>query len=214
MQKPHLGIVHLDRIERSFFSYFESEVEHAELELRIDERPEPGPYATVEWFIPTAIVAFVAKAYFEEFLKEMGKEHYQALKSSLAKLTKKSISQPRLEPVIMGTSGKVRQDNPYSMAYSIMAEGKEGYNFKLLIPKYSPDIDYESIVRKFMEFIADYHLIGDGSDAAREIDKSGSPRGTILVHLNPETGMIEWRDHVPPEVRARVAAQQKNPADS
>lgn len=214
MHKPHLGIVHLDRIDRSFFNDFESEVGHSELELKIDGRPELGPFASVEWFIPTAIVAFIGKAYFEEFLKEMGKDHYKSLKSSLTKLTKKSISQSRLEPVLMGTPGKIRQDNPYSMAYSIMAEGKDGYNFKLLIQKYSPDINYESIVIKFMEFIADYHLTGDDSSAALEICKSGSPRGTVLVHLNTETGQIEWRDHVPPEVRARVAAQQESSANS
>ena len=213
MQKPHLGIFHLDRIDKSFFSSFESEIEHSGLDLKIDGRPDPGPYAAVEWFIPTAIVAFVAKSYFEEFLKEMGKDHYKALKSSLTKLTTKSIRQPHLEPVLMGTPGKICQNNPYSMAYSIMAEGKNGYNFKLLVPKYSPDIDYEDIVISFMEFIADYHLICDGSAAALEIDKSKCPGGMILVHLNPETGMIEWRDHVPLEVRASLSAQQENSAD-
>ncbi|ELM3752832.1 hypothetical protein ACET96_06075 [Aeromonas dhakensis] len=206
-QKPHVSIIYLDSIDRTFFGDFETEVEHDKLELKIHERPEPGPYAAVEWFLPTAIIAFVAKAYFQEFLKDMGSDHYKALKSSLAKLTKKTISQPRFEPVLMGTKGKVRQNNPYSMAYSIMAEGKDGYNFKLLIPKFSPDIDYENIVVKFMEFIAEYHVNGH-SAASLEIEKSGSPGGIILVHVNPETGVIEWLDHVPPEVRERMAAQR------
>lgn len=48
MQKPHVEIVYLDRIERSFFSDFEAEVERDELELEINGRPEPGPYAAVE----------------------------------------------------------------------------------------------------------------------------------------------------------------------
>lgn len=209
MQKPHVGIVYLDRIERSFFSDFEAEVERDELELEINGRPEPGPYAAVEWFLPTAVIAFVAKSYFQEFLKEMGSDHYKALKLSLTKLTKKTISQPRFEPVIMGSKGKIRQNNPYSMAYSITAEGKDGYNFKLLIPKFSPDVDYENIVVKFMEFISDYHHIDGNSAASLEIEKSGSPGGIILVHLNPETGVIEWLDHVPPEVRERMAAQKK-----
>lgn len=209
MQKPHVGIVYLDKIERSFFSDFEAEIEQDELKLEINERPESGPYAAVEWFLPTAVIAFIAKSYFQEFLKEMGGDHYKMLRSSLTKLTKKTISQPRFEPVIMGSKGKNRQNNPYSMAFSITAEGKNGYNFKLLLPKFSSDVDYKYIVFKFMEFISDYHHIDGSSAASLEIEKSDSPGGIILVHLNPETGAIEWLDHVPPEVRERMAAQNK-----
>lgn len=214
MQKPHVGIVHLNRIDSAIFDDFKSEVELPELDLRIQGREEAGPFASLEWFIPTAIFAFIGKAYFEEFLKEMGKDHYKLLKSSLTELTQKTIRQPRLEPVLMNTSGEIGQDNPYSMAYSILAEGKDGYSFKLLIPKYSPDIDYESIVLRFMEFISDYHSIGELSAASEQIRKSCSPRGTILVRFNLDTGAIEWQDHVPPEVRERMNVQQEKSADS
>jgi hypothetical protein len=214
VQKPQVGILHTERFDSSIFEEFLSEIEHDNLDLQVQETPEPGPFATVEWFIPTAIIAFIAKAYFEEFLKEMGKDHYNALKLSLAKLTKKTVSQPRIEPVLMSTSGKVSSDNPFSMAYSILAEGNDGYRFKLLIPKYSSSINYETIVLKFMDFIAEYHALGLDSAAAEQIARSGSPGGTILVSYNPETDSIEWRDHLPPEVRARMSVQQENVADS
>lgn len=214
MQKPQIAIVHTERFDSSIFEDFLSEIEHENLKIQIQETPEPGPFATVEWFIPTAIIAFIGKAYFEEFLKEMGKDHYNALKSSLAKLTKKTISQPRIEPVLIGTPGKVSSDNPFSMAYSIMAEGNDCYRFKLLIPKYSPSVNYEAIVLKFMDFIAEYHTLGLTSAASEEISRSGAPGGTILVSFNPKTETIEWRDHLPSEVRARMNVQQENVADS
>jgi hypothetical protein len=48
----------------------------------------------VEWFIPTAIVFFVAKSYFDGFLKEAGKDHYQLLKSKLSKTAAKTMGNP------------------------------------------------------------------------------------------------------------------------
>ena len=214
MQKPQIGIIYLDHIDKSFFEDFHSEVSHSELSLNIEARPELGPFASVEWFIPTAIVAFIGKPYFEEFFKEMGKEHYRLLKSALTKLTKKSASQPRLEPVIMGTPGKIQQNNPYTMAISIIAEGRDGYTFKLLLPKDPKTFDYEDTVGKFMDFIASYHLSDEASKASEEIAKSEIPCGMILVHLNPKTNEIEWLDHIPAEVRARMRAQQEGAADS
>lgn len=214
MQKPQVAILHTKRFDSSIFEDFLSEVEHVNLDIQIQETPERGPFATIEWFIPTAIIAFIGKAYFEEFLKEMGKDHYNALKSSLAKLTQKTISQPRIEPVLMSSSGKVSSDNPFSMAYSIMAEGNDGYRFKLLIPKYSPSVDYETIVLKFMDFIAEYHALGLDSAASEQISRSGAPGGAILVSYNPETDSIEWRDHLPPEVRTRMSVPQENVAYS
>lgn len=214
MQTPQIGIVYIDHIDKSFFEDFHSEVSHSELSLNIEARPELGQFASVEWFIPTAIVAFIGKPYFEEFLKEMGKEHYGLLKSSLKKLSKKSANHPRLEPVIMGTPGKIQQNNPYTMTISIMAEGRDGYTFKLLLPKDSKTFDYEETVEKFMDFIASYHLSDEASKASQEIARSEILRGIVLVHLNPKTNEIEWLDHIPAEVRARMRAQQDGAADS
>lgn len=201
MKKDQLAILHVERVDSSLFDNFLAVVSHPELDLNVEKRPETGPWATLEWFIPTAIIAFIGKAYFEEFLKEMGKDHYNLLKSSLSTLTQKTMRQPRIEPVLMGSSGKLSEDNPFSMAYSILAEGKAGYTFKLLIPKYSPDIDYERIVLKFMDFISDYYDIGENTAASQEIQRSGAPKGMILVSYNSENDSIEWQDHLPSEVR-------------
>ena len=56
--------------------------------------------------------------------------------------------------------------------------------------------------------------MGLDSAASEQVSRSGAPGGTILVSYNPETGLIEWCDHVPPEVRAQMNVQQENVADS
>jgi hypothetical protein len=43
-----------------------------------------GPGAWIPYAFATAAVMFLAKAYFESFLKEAGKDHYQTLKKAVA----------------------------------------------------------------------------------------------------------------------------------
>lgn len=202
MEKPHIGISHSDQIDTSFFKSFENEVDRPEINYLIESR-EPQLYACIEWLLPTAIIAFIGKAYFEEFLREMGKDHYHILKSALVDLTKKSVNETSFEPSLVATPGKISNNNPYTLTYSIIAEGRDGYRFKLLIPKYSPEIDYDLIVNKFMDFIAEYHLLEDNSSLNAIIQDSGAPGGTVLVHFNPETNNIEWKDPIPLEVRIK-----------
>lgn len=215
MQKPNVRVLYADRIEESFFDEFISTVDRNDLGLMLEGRPEPGPFACAEWFIPTAIAVFLGKPYFESFLKEMGKDHYNLLKKGISGLCVKTVSSRRFEPVLMSSQGgKVNQNNPYTLSFSVMAETGNGYNFKLLLPKLIESFDHLKAIDIFMDFIADHHSDGELSQAFEVIKLSGVSGGTILVKYNPETSRIEWQDHLPPEVRARVSIQQENAADS
>lgn len=74
---PHLVIVHVDTVSEEFLSEFTTLVRTDGLSLLVQARPSV-PFAGIEWLMPSAIVAFLAKPYFESFLKEMGRE--QALR--------------------------------------------------------------------------------------------------------------------------------------
>lgn len=215
VQKPNVGVLYVDRIEDTFFDEFISTVDRNDLGLLVEGRPESGPFACAEWFIPTAIAVFLGKPYFESFLKEMGKDHYTLLKKGISNLCFKTVSSRRFEPILMSCQdGKLNQNNPYTLSFSVMAETGSGYNFKLLLPKLNEDFDYHKATEKFMDFIADYHSDGELSQAFEIIRLSGVPGGTVLVRYNPETLKIERQDHLPPKVRERVSVQQENAADS
>lgn len=195
MKKPDLAVVFEEGIPDEPFVEFKDAVSASGLDVILESRPAAGPYAGVEWFIPTAIVFFVAKSYFDGFLKEAGKDHYQVLKSKLSKTAAKTMQSPRIEPVLVGTEGKVRKDSPYSLALSIYAEANDGNTFKLLLPKPSYQPDYEEIVCSFLNFLDDYH---SGVKVLGDIDFDISikaPGRTILVHMNEESKQIEWVDH-------------------
>lgn len=205
MQKPNVGVLYIDMIELSFFDEFISTVDRDDLGLLVKGRPESGPFACVEWFIPTAIAVFIGKPYFESFLNEMGKDHYSLLKKGIAGLCIKTVSSRRLEPVLMASpSSKITRENPYTLSFSVIAEAGNGYNFKLLLPKIDNSFNYHRATDKFIDFIADYHSDGEFSLAAEIIKISDAPGGTILITYNSDADKIEWKDHLPSEVRSRT----------
>jgi len=103
------------------------------------------------------------------------------------------MTKPRIEPTLFGTEGKISTKNPFSLAFSILAEAEKNYKFKLLIPKPSDEINYNVITNKFMEFLSDYH---SGLQTLESIgcnwEYDRPPSNTIFVHYNIKTDSIEW----------------------
>jgi len=194
MKPPDLAIVYNEHLPSELFEEFKKSISRDNLSIALESREEDGPYACPEWFILTAVAIFIGKSYFSGFLKEAGRDHYHALKSNLAGLTNKVMSKPKIEPVILGTKGKVSSNNPYTLAFSIYAEANDGNRFKLLLPKPYDTDDYTDIVYKFLEFLNDFH---SGIKVLEDIgfdDEVKAPSGIIFVHLNQDSKRIEWID--------------------
>ncbi|HHJ3241679.1 TPA: hypothetical protein ACQJOV_002761 [Vibrio parahaemolyticus] len=193
MTKPDIGLIFQSGLPEELFTQFKADVDVDGVNVIVESREPQGPMACPEWFILTAVAAFVGKSYFDGFLKEMGKDHYNILKNSLADTTKKVMKTPRIEPTLFGSEGKLSTNNPFSLAFSVHAEAENGYIFKLLVPKNAANLDYGLIVSKFLDFLADYHL---GIQTLESIGCSwgGStpPGNMIFVHYNQDTQCIEW----------------------
>ncbi|ELB2048012.1 hypothetical protein QNZ80_003148 [Vibrio parahaemolyticus] len=193
MVKPDIGLIFVEGLPEEVFTQFKADVDADGVNVIVESKEPHGPMACPEWFILTAVAAFVAKSYFDGFLKEMGKDHYNILKNSLSDTTKKVMKTPRIEPTLFGSEGKLSSNNPFSLAFSIYAEAENGYIFKLLVPKNTHDLDYGLIVSKFLDFLTDYHL------GLQTLESVGCawigprpPGNMIFVHYNQETDAIEW----------------------
>ena len=174
---------------------FKEKIGSSNLQLRVEKREPIGAMAGVEWLMFTGMVVYIAKSYFDGFLKEAGKDHYQKLKESLSTLTSETMNHPRIEPVIIGSPGKVIKDNQYSMALSIYAEANDGRRFKLLIPKPTQDNNYTRIVYEFLDFLNYFH---QGISVLSEIGFNEEMRPNdklILLIFNEEKEQIEWIDY-------------------
>lgn len=193
MKKPDICVLFEESISSELFEDFENNVKTEGLKLVVESREPSGPMACIEWFLLPVVAACISKSYFDGFLKEMGKDHYQLMKESLSKLTKKVIHTPRIEPVLFSTKGKIATHNPFSLAFSILAEAEDGYTFKLLIPKLNSNDDYGLIANRFMDFLSDYHAGLKTLESIGYISEGQRPISNIIfVHYNSDNDSIEW----------------------
>ncbi len=189
---PPVFLSHWAQIPSEFFDDFAAEVSGAGIPLSIAPRQDRGIYAGVEWLIPTVVVAYIAKSYFDGFLGEMGRDHYVALKSALAKLAGKLA----LLKITVFASGqhKVRADQPYSFAYSVVAEAGPGLNFKLLLQAELDESQCDLAIDAFLKFLRGYHggTLEDHMVAA--LANGRATGGIILLSYSPTTQCLQVLD--------------------
>ncbi len=186
----HIGILHEDRIPREYFEEFEAAIRVEGLELDFESYPSGSAYASLEWLVPSAIVAFLAKPYFEAFLSEMGKDHYALLKKALVGLYSRVAGPDAPEVKGVGTTGKVRESQPYSLLFSVVAEATANIRFKLLVPRPVTQDEYELLVSEFLQFMDRIHsgtLDERTRDAFQNTTKFGT---TVLVQFDPVEKLI------------------------
>lgn len=117
----------------------------------------PRILACAEWFVPGAIAAYILKPYFEAFLTEAGKEHYQVLKSTLSKLlrTAKYVS---VRTVVPPTSKrKLDSSNTQSKAISVHFQMSSGQTVKLMFDNELTAEDWTAALEGMMELVEDHY---------------------------------------------------------
>ncbi|WP_231583338.1 hypothetical protein, partial [Luteimonas sp. FCS-9] len=62
---PDVGLMYIESYEDPSFANFGRELAADGLDVRVESRPDPGPYAGVEWLLPTAVVVFLGRSYFD-----------------------------------------------------------------------------------------------------------------------------------------------------
>jgi hypothetical protein len=193
--KPDIGIIYSEYLPNDIFESFGASIESENLNVLVQSKPDGEAFCCPEWYIPAAVVAYIGKSYFDGFLKEMGKDHYQTLKDKLSNLSNDIMSKPRVEPVLFGTEGKISGKNPFSAVLAIHSETIDGYTFKLLVPKATGSLDYSPHIHSFLEFLSDYHLGLKGlSSIGYRTEFTRPPGGYIFVQFNSSTNCIEWLD--------------------
>ena len=58
---------------------------------------------------------------------------------------------------LVSTAGKVGKEQPYSLFFSVIVEGRNGESFKLLIPRPIDEVEYEAAIGAFLEFAERLH---------------------------------------------------------
>lgn len=184
--KPHIGILYINTIPGDEFEEFKRVVSASGANVQIVERDPPGPMAGVEWLLPTVVVGFVASSYFGGFLQEMGKDHYLLVKKQFKKLYRKVAGPDVPDVKLIGSAGKVKPVQPYSLYFSLVGEGPNGLSIKLLLKKPISQAEYEQSLEAFLDLLRD---IGDGSlsEEASKRFQSVTLMGRTLLVVFDET---------------------------
>ena len=205
MSVPQLSIKYIEDIPPETFSDFSSLIQRKGLDYKCEPIPKPGPYAGIEWIIPTFVVVFIAKAYFDGFLKEAGKDHYQLLKAGLVKLSNRFIGTNVPEARLIFSEGKVKGEAPkYSSAYSVYAELEEGITVKLLLQTDFSAEQCNMALCSFLDFLQDAHDENLSPSSVKGLSDAKLVGRTLLLSYSPEFKQLEVVDPIPRRVREKV----------
>lgn len=199
---PHLAISYTDDISTEVIDAVVDDLALPGLLVQKMPRPAGGAYAALEWLIPTIVSAYVTKSYFDGFLKEAGKDHYQLLKRGLKKLAAKFTGPDAERVTLISTRGKLDGSGPsYSRLYSVVGELNDGIVVKLLVPIEAGGDEVDCAVDAFLDFLWAVHSGTLGADAVNGL-KDAKPVGkTLLVTFDSYSGGLRVVDPVPKRVR-------------
>jgi hypothetical protein len=199
MKRPHLMIFHTTSVSKGNFSEFKEIVKNEKLDFQVESREDDGIVAGIEWLMPTAVIVYITKSYFDGFLKEMGKDHYALLKAGFKTLHARLLGPKAPEITLLASNpGKLSGNQTYSLFYSIMAEAGSGLSFKFLLQRKATEAEYEEIISNILEFLHDYHM-GD-LDAVRSVQLQNhvqSQGHTLLLAFDSQSKSIEVVDPLP-----------------
>jgi hypothetical protein len=192
---PHIGLTRFSFVPVDILDTFVDEV--ATRTLEIDIREQNNVFAGLQWLIPTAVVLFITRAYFDALFSELGKDHYAVLKRAAVSLYRRMST---ISIVRGGTPGKIAAEPTYSMAFSIVATGEE-INLKLLV---QPELSKEDAAIALDAFFALIASVFEGTispDVLTELEKGRVVGRTLLLAYDFTTGSIVTVDPLPPAVR-------------
>ena len=159
------------------------------------KKKETEVFASFEWTIPTAIVAYVLKPYFESFLKEAGKQHFQILSNSLKKLAERG---KQLKVKLLASSSspeKLNKSYDQSMAISVMIQTANGKFIKLLFDDDLDKVDWDSAIDQILNYVIEHYENESESKLNEQtLNLEKDRRMMIYSKINKETKKIEFYD--------------------
>ncbi len=186
-----IGLIYLESFPKTDFERFENNLNSAGLDCEVVSRPELGPFLGIEAYIPTAILLWISAKYFGPMVEQVGKDHIAILKTSFGALYLKFRG---INPVVIGSKGKVDKGYLFSMTLSIEAEGPKDIRFKLLLERDLGKDDVESTVNIFLEFMKRLHADALSSRQEEELSAARVVGRQIIVIVNLAEHKIEYFD--------------------
>lgn len=168
-------------------------VEAVELEgYPVAQHPVPDGMeyrAAIEWLMPTLLVIYVAKGYFDGFLQAAGADHYKIFKNAAGHLLQ---SASKLRPIKSFPRRDRPSSNLYSSAISIVFS-IDGETFKLLFYSDASESEICEAMSAFLRF-AEMKSCGAGVGDMVILRKMAYPGAPRLLTFSKDDGKLREID--------------------
>ena len=134
----HIGILVPDNFPDTAIDQIHKELDTSGLYLEINKR-KLGIWNALEWTVPTILVVYILKPYFESFLKELGKDHFEILKQWIKKFSNNTRSIQSIQMNAPQSTKKLNTSNTQSRVISLQFRTQNGRNLKFLFSPTSCD---------------------------------------------------------------------------
>lgn len=185
-RKPDILVMHYEDIPGELFGDFFNAIKAPDLRARAFAFSS-GPYAGLELYLPAAIGIFIASSYFSGFFAKAGEDHYEAFKAASVKLWNRVRNVPT---VAIGTPGKVRSSQKFSLVYSITGELLPRLSFKFVLRTSFSDNESAVAISRFLDLIRNIHLGEIDEDTLKALLLHRPIGGVVIVTFDPTTNSI------------------------
>jgi hypothetical protein len=118
------------------------------------ERRNPEVFAALQYLMPTAVVVYLLKPYFEKFLTKMAEDHYDWCKAAVKKLWSNFVSNDRsFRSQLVGTRGKLFE-NDLALELSFVAKTADHQCFHLLFPHSISASEFQTAIVAFYSLMS------------------------------------------------------------
>lgn len=185
----HLGLLVAEELPDQISEKYELELKNEGLNLRIDRFPFHTPHACLEWALPTIIGIYILKPYFDGFLKEISKDHYNILKTWLKK-TAIDLRLIKVKTVVADESTqKIKEDNTQSKVFSVTSMSNTGEQLKFLFDDKLSDEDWQKGIELLLELLKEH--FSNGVDDRLTIEIKNNELGREIFCIL-KTDTVDW----------------------
>jgi hypothetical protein len=171
-----------------------SSIQQDNLDVRVVKKGN-GAYNGFEWIIPTAFGAYILKPYFDSFLSEAGKDHYDILKKSLKKLIEKGKQFETKAIASDQSPDKLSKSYTQSLTVSIEFQTLDNRHIKLIFDNNLSIEDWNDGIEKFIQLISENYETYPNDKLSQKIAELNTKAGRIIyVLINSESKELEFFD--------------------
>ena len=196
--ESHLELSFANGLEEDKFKDIAEDLREGGADVALRRRPPEGPWASLHWLIPTAVILLFAKPYLQGFFTETGKLHADGLHKALSKLWNRAFGpKPEITYTTVGPGGNARE--VFSHAFSVRSTRNDGGAVILLTPSATSLEDFSLAVDRFIALMGKHYALSGADPLTRAmvlVPYLDHPHWPTLIYMNPETKSLELIDYV------------------